>query len=138
MKMTLYTDGGARGNPGPAGIGYVLTPEGADPIEHEEYIGEATNNQAEYRALLAGLTRAQAQGADEVDCYLDSELVVRQVNGQYRVKNADLKQLVEQVKKVSDTFSRVSFQHVPRAQNAKADKLVNDAIDEADVSKNSA
>lgn len=138
MNAKLYTDGGARGNPGPAGIGYVLIKTEAAVIEYGEYIGEATNNQAEYKALLAGLARAQREGVRAIDCFLDSELVVRQLNGQYRVKNPDLVQLVSDVKKIANIFTTVSFTHIPRAENAKADALVNTAIDEAQASKNSA
>ena len=126
---TLFTDGGARGNPGPAGIGFVLSQIGSAPFEYGEYIGTATNNQAEYRALLACLTKAKKQGIQELQCFLDSELVVKQVRGEYRVKNEDLKILLGEIKKILPTFSRVTFEHVPRSKNAHADKLVNVALD---------
>lgn len=129
MKATLFTDGGARGNPGPAGIGFVLEIEGEKKISVGKYIGETTNNQAEYQALLAGLTRARKEGVKEIECFLDSELVVKQLKGQYKVKNVDLKPRVAQVKELMQSFDRVSFTHVRREKNALADALVNEAID---------
>lgn len=130
MKVaTLYTDGGARGNPGPAGIGFVLSEIGSPVVEHGEYIGTATNNQAEYKALLAGLICAKKKKISELQCFLDSELVVKQVRGEYRVKNEELKILLDEIKKILSVFSRVTFEHVPRSKNAHADKLVNEALD---------
>lgn len=128
-RATLFTDGGARGNPGPAGIGFVLTGIGSTPILYKEYIGKGTNNQAEYRALLAGITRAKKEGVKDLMCYLDSELVVKQVRGEYRVKNEELKALLGEIKKLLPVFTSITFQHVPRAKNAIADKLVNEALD---------
>jgi ribonuclease HI len=128
-RATLYTDGGARGNPGPAGIGFVLTGIGSTPILYKEYIGKGTNNQAEYRALLAGIARAKTEGVKDLLCYLDSELVVKQVRGEYRVKNEELKVLLGEIKKLLPAFASITFQHVPRAKNAIADKLVNEALD---------
>ncbi|HSX24689.1 MAG TPA: ribonuclease HI family protein [Candidatus Andersenbacteria bacterium] len=128
-RGTLFTDGGARGNPGPAAIGFLLSHIGGVPIEYGEYIGTATNNQAEYKALLAGLAAAKKQGIQELQCFLDSELVVKQVRGEYRVKNEELKLLLTEIKKLITYFSSVTFQHVPRSKNAKADKLVNEALD---------
>ena len=128
-RATLFTDGGARGNPGPAAIGFVLSQIGSLPIEHGEYIGTATNNQAEYKALLAGVSVAKKQGVQELQCFLDSELVVKQVRGEYRVKNVELKLLLADIKKVIVDFSSITFQHVPRSKNAHADKLVNEALD---------
>ncbi|PIT97977.1 MAG: ribonuclease H [Candidatus Andersenbacteria bacterium CG10_big_fil_rev_8_21_14_0_10_54_11] len=128
MKGVLHTDGGARGNPGPAGIGFVLQ-IGRREILAGEYIGETTNNQAEYRALLGGLQRALAEGVTELQCYIDSELVVKQLAGQYRVKDIKLKPLYKQVCELVDRFARVSFTHVRREKNKVADKLVNEAID---------
>lgn len=130
MKATLHTDGGARGNPGPAGIGYVLGIAGKPPIVHGEYIGHATNNQAEYKAFIAGLKRARAEHVSELDCLLDSELVVKQLQGEYKVKNVDLKPLVRQAQELIEQFARITFSHIPRAKNARADALVNKAIDE--------
>lgn len=131
MKAILYTDGGARGNPGPAGIGYVLTLEDGREMTGQEYIGTATNNQAEYKALLAGMKRASDEGVQELECKLDSELVVRQMTGEYRIKDVDLKPLAEQVKTLAAAFTQVSFGHVRREHNKQADTLVNRAIDEA-------
>lgn len=129
-RGTLHTDGGARGNPGPAAIGFVLAEVGSLPILYKEYIGTGTNNQAEYRALLAGVTRAKEEGIQDLTCYLDSELVVKQVRGEYRVKNADLQELLAEIKQILPSFSSVTFEHIPRAKNAQADKLVNEALDE--------
>ena len=131
MQATLFTDGGARGNPGPAGIGYVLSFEDGREIRAGEYVGEITNNQAEYRALLAGITRAKQERVGELLCHLDSELVVRQLTGEYRVKDPDLKPLFEQVNALVPSFSKVSFEHVPREENTEADALVNEALDRA-------
>ncbi|MCE9642773.1 MAG: ribonuclease HI family protein [Candidatus Andersenbacteria bacterium] len=130
MKVaTLFTDGGARGNPGPAAIGFILSQMGNVPLEYGEYIGHATNNQAEYRALLAGLTEAKKQGIQGVQCFLDSELVVKQVRGEYRVKNDELKELLAEIKKLFPAFTSLTFQHVPRSKNKIADRLVNEALD---------
>jgi ribonuclease HI len=130
-KATLYTDGGARGNPGPAGIGAVLTMQGQQPISCSEYIGETTNNQAEYRALLQGLELAQKQGVTHLACFLDSELIVKQLRGEYRVKHPELKPIYDSVVALAKVFDAVSYEHVPRAKNKLADKLVNEAIDAA-------
>ncbi len=129
-RATLYTDGGARGNPGPAGIGFVLSGVGSAPILYKEYIGNGTNNQAEYRALLSGIARAKKEGVQDLVCYLDSELVVKQVRGEYRVKNEELKILLGEIKKLLPVFASISFHHVPRNKNKIADKLVNEALDE--------
>jgi len=128
-RVTLHTDGGARGNPGPAGIGFVLVLPDKTEIAHGEYIGETTNNQAEYQALLAGLERALSLGVREIDCYLDSELVVKQLNGQYKVKHEDMKLLWSDVGDLKRKFSSISFTHVMRVKNKKADALVNKALD---------
>lgn len=131
-RLILWTDGGARGNPGPAGIGVVLTDaQGELVAEIAEYIGEATNNQAEYRALIAGLTRAQELAATVVDIRMDSELVVRQLQGEYKVKNENMKPLYAQATALLKTFARYTIQHVRREQNTEADKLVNQALDAA-------
>lgn len=129
-KLKLYTDGGARGNPGPAGIGAVLKDEHGKTIaEISEYIGETTNNQAEYEALIAGLEKIKGLGADEVECFLDSELVVKQMRREYRVKDKDLAGLFTKVWDLSLGFKKISFTHVMRQYNQEADKLVNRAID---------
>ena len=128
----LYTDGGARGNPGPAGIGAVLLTAAGDVVEElGDFIGKATNNVAEYQALLAGLELALDRGVQRLDVFLDSELVVRQVNGQYKVKDAGLKPLHAQACLLLSRFPEVDVKHVRREQNAEADRLVNEAIDAA-------
>lgn len=129
MRATLFTDGGARGNPGPSGIGYVLSIEGQEKIFHGGYIGEATNNQAEYKALVAGLKRALQENVQELECFLDSELVVKQVRGEYRVKNAELKPFIAEISDLKKKFRKISFSHVRREKNEEADLLVNQAID---------
>jgi ribonuclease HI len=131
-KFTLYTDGGARGNPGPSGIGVVIYDGGEQPIRKiGERIGDGTNNQAEYAALIRGLKEVLDLGGEEVDCYLDSELVVRQLNGQYKVREPELQKLIAEVFKLSNRFLKVSFSHVRREKNKLADKLVNEALDNA-------
>lgn len=129
MKAILNCDGGARGNPGPAGIGFVLAVTAAPVIYYSQYVGETTNNVAEYRALIAGLKRAQQSGVTEVEVRLDSELVVRQMKGEYRVKDDKLKPLFAEAQRLTARFQRITFQHVPREKNARADALVNKAID---------
>ena len=132
MKLVVHVDGGARGNPGPAAVGIVLsTPDGEVVDEAWALIGEATNNVAEYRGLLLGLERARALGATEVEVVNDSELVARQVSGVYRVKHADMKPLHSQALAALDRFERWSIRSVPREENARADKLVNRALDSA-------
>lgn len=128
---TLHTDGGARGNPGPAGSGFVLHVSADRTVKRGSYLGKMTNNQAEYRALLAGLQQAQAEGVRELICYLDSELVVNQLNGSYRVKDVKLAPLYREVQAQAASFDQISFHHVPRAKNAHADELVNRAINAA-------
>lgn len=129
--LTIYTDGGARNNPGPAGIGVVIK-EGRKVVERYcEYIGKATNNQAEYQAVIAGLQRAKELGAKEAHCYLDSELVVNQLNRRYRVKDKDLAPLFVKVWNLSLDFQKVIFIAIPREKNKEADKLVNEALDKA-------
>ena len=129
-RVVLYVDGGARGNPGPAGIGVVITdPDGAELSRANDYIGVATNNVAEYKALIHGLERARALGASEVEIVNDSELVARQVTGEYRVKNPGLRPLHELAEEALRAFERWSIRPVPRAENEDADALVNEAID---------
>ena len=130
MKAVLHVDGGARGNPGPAAIGVVIsTPEGEVLDELGETIGVATNNVAEYRGLLRGLERARALGATEVDVINDSELVARQLTGAYKVKHPAMKPLHAEATAALAGFDRWSIRSVPRAQNARADELVNQALD---------
>lgn len=129
-RAIVNVDGGARGNPGPAAIGVVVRDgEGAVLEKLGEKIGEATNNVAEYRALLKGIELAASRGATEVELIGDSELVVRQVEGRYKVKNAGMKELHAEVKKALAGFDSWSIRHVRRAENADADRLVNEALD---------
>ena len=129
-KFIIYTDGGARNNPGPAGIGAVLMDENKNIVaEISEYIGLGTNNQAEYKALLAAIRKARELKAEEVEFYLDSELVVKQMKREYRVKDKELAQLFLKIYNISLGFKKISFTHVPRELNKEADKLVNEAID---------
>ncbi|HEY1285871.1 MAG TPA: ribonuclease HI family protein [Solirubrobacterales bacterium] len=132
QKLLVNVDGGARGNPGPAAIGVVVqSPEGEVLEEIGERIGAATNNVAEYRALLLGIRRAAELGASEVELVGDSELIVRQVKGEYRVKDATLRELHAEVAKALRPFESWSIRHVRREHNAGADLLVNRALDEA-------
>jgi ribonuclease HI len=132
VKVVVHVDGGARGNPGPAAAAAVLaTPDGEVLDEAHELLGVATNNVAEYRGLLLGLARARALGADEVEVVNDSELVAKQVNGQYKVKHPDMRPLYQQALEALGAFERWSIRSVPRAQNAQADALVNEALDGA-------
>jgi ribonuclease HI len=129
-RLVVNVDGGARGNPGPAAIAaVVVTPEGEVLEEISEAIGRATNNVAEYRALLLGIERAAALGAGEIDLVGDSELIVRQVRGEYRVKDAALRDLHARVREGLAGFDRWSIRHVRREENERADGLVNEALD---------
>jgi ribonuclease HI len=128
-RVTVHVDGGARGNPGPAAIAAVVTIGEDEVASKNEYIGEATNNVAEYRALLLGLELARRVGATEVDVINDSELVARQIGGEYKVKHAGLKPLFEEAMAALRGFDGWSVRNVPRAENARADGLVNDALD---------
>ena len=130
MKVVVHVDGGARGNPGPAAAAAVISsPDGEVLDEAAERIGTATNNVAEYRGLLLGLERAKALGASEVEVVNDSELIAHQVDGSYKVRNADLRPLHAQAKQALAGFERWSIRPVPRAENAAADALVNAALD---------
>ena len=130
MKVVVHVDGGARGNPGPAAIGVVVSsPNGEVLEETAEPIGVATNNVAEYRALLRGLERARALGAREVEIVNDSELVARQVSGAYKVKHPAMKPLHAEAMAALGQFDRWLIRSVPRAHNARADELVNEALD---------
>jgi probable phosphoglycerate mutase len=132
-NLVIHTDGGARGNPGPAAIGVVLEVErdGARETigEVAETIGVASNNVAEYRAIIRALEAAERLGASSVTCLLDSLLVVEQLNGRYRVKSEDMKPLHARVRELAGHFALVTFQHVRREQNQEADRLVNLALD---------
>lgn len=129
-SLTVNVDGGARGNPGPAAIGAVVRDGDGEVLEERgERIGRATNNVAEYRALLLGIELAAAHGAGELELVGDSELIVRQVEGRYKVKDATMKELHGQVKAALAPFGSWSIRHVRREQNADADRLVNQALD---------
>lgn len=132
MKLIVHVDGGARGNPGPAAIAAVLSsPEGDVVEEAKEAIGVASNNVAEYRALLLGVERAKALGASEVEIVNDSELIAKQINGEYKVKHPDMKPLHAQSVAALGGFDDWLVRTVPRAQNSHADALVNQALDAA-------
>ncbi|MEA2264554.1 MAG: ribonuclease [Solirubrobacteraceae bacterium] len=132
VKLVVHVDGGSRGNPGPAAAGAVLrTPDGDLVAEASRTLGRATNNVAEYRALLLGLERARELGAREVEVINDSELVAKQVTGRYKVKHADMKPLHAEARAALAGFERWSIRSVPRAENADADALVNAALDGA-------
>lgn len=136
-RMRMYADGGSRGNPGPAASGFVLFEfdesgeQGEKIFEHGEYLGVATNNQAEYTAIVLGLKKARELGAESLDVRLDSELAVKQLNGEYRVKNPDLAKIFLQVYNLRPHFREIRFTHVRREFNKEADAMVNKALDEA-------
>ncbi|MCP3061846.1 ribonuclease HI family protein [Myxococcus sp. K38C18041901] len=129
--VRVYSDGAARGNPGPAGAGAVVTDaEGQVVARLGRFLGTQTNNHAEYMGLLLGLKHAKVLGAREVDVFADSELLIRQLGGQYQVKSATLRPLFDEAKKLLSGFARVKLHHIPRAKNAEADVMSNRAIDE--------
>ncbi len=130
--LVVNVDGGSRGNPGPAAIGVVIATTGGEVLEElGETIGAATNNVAEYRALLRGIERATELGASELELVGDSELVVKQVRGEYKVKDPNLKALHAQVRSALTGVGSWRIRNVPREQNAEADRLVNEALDGA-------
>jgi ribonuclease HI len=130
VRVVVHVDGGARGNPGPAAAAAVISAPGGEVLDQAaELLGEQTNNVAEYRGLLLGLRRARDLGATEVEVINDSELVARQVNGAYKVKHAALKPLHAEALALLAQFDAWSMRNVPRAQNAHADALVNEALD---------
>jgi ribonuclease HI len=132
VKVVVHVDGGARGNPGPAAVAAVAsTPDGEELAERKLYIGEATNNVAEYRALLLGLELARELGAEEVEVINDSELVAYQIGGEYKVKHAGLRPLFTESMQALRGFHKWSIRPVRREHNARADELVNEALDEA-------
>ena len=132
MKIVVNVDGGARGNPGPAAVAAVATtPDGDELAERKLYIGEATNNVAEYRALLLGLELARDLGAEEVEVINDSELIARQIGGEYKVKHAGLKPLYAEAMNELRSFHKWAVRPVRRDENTRADELVNEALDEA-------
>jgi ribonuclease HI len=132
-RLTLYSDGGARGNPGPAAIAYLAVTEAGKVIRADSrFIGERTNNQAEYIALIAALEFAEAMKAEEVICHLDSELVGKQLTGEYNVKNPGLQKLWRKAVELKEGFRKISFVNVPRSNPyiSMADELVNKTLDE--------
>jgi ribonuclease HI len=132
VKARLFTDGGARGNPGPAAAAYVLEAEDGTVLDARgQAIGTATNNIAEYRALVAGLAKALELSVDDVEVVSDSELLVRQMNGEYRVKNEALRELSLEAARLARGLRRVSYRAVRRAENELADRLVNEVLDAA-------
>lgn len=129
--MILNTDGGARGNPGPGAIGVVIkNAKGEVVFELGRYLGVCTNNEAEYKALEAGMQSALEKKFADLTCNLDSELVVKQLNGEYKVKNDRLQILYKKIKELEKKFEKISYHHVPRAKNKEADALVNKVLDE--------
>jgi ribonuclease HI len=133
VKARLSTDGGARGNPGPAAFGYVLeTEDGTVLAAHGERIGVATNNVAEYSALIAGLEKALDLGVDDVEVVSDSELLVKQMTGEYRVKNEALRELSLKASRLARQLASVTYTAVRREHNELADRLVNEALDSAE------
>ncbi len=128
-KVIIFTDGASRGNPGPAAIAAIIQDETGKPIASlSRRIGTTTNNEAEYRAIIAALQKAVSLGAREVELKSDSELVVRQINGSYRVKAPALKPLYQQVKKLQGFVERLTITHISRRQNTRADRLANKAL----------
>lgn len=131
MKLITYTDGGARGNPGPAAGGIVIKNEAGEIIDSfGEYYGEQTNNFAEYSALVSGLKKAKELGADEVDCILDSELIVKQMRREYKVKEPTLQKKFIEAWNAAAVFKKTSFRHTARENNRQADAIVNKILDE--------
>ena len=134
MPATLYADGGARGNPGPAAIGVVLRDsEGAELDTISRSIGETTNNVAEYTAVIEGLKLAHARGVTDLEVKLDSKLVVHQLSGEWKIKSDALRGLAVEAKRLLNRFRAVELEHVARGKNSDADKLVNQALDAAQV-----
>jgi len=131
MSWQLFTDGGSRGNPGPGACAYVLyDPAGNLQEKCGKYLGKVTNNQAEYEGIIEGLKAAKQNRVEELGCLLDSELVVRQINGTYKIKDPGLKPRTLEVFKLIQNFKTVTFNYIPREQNKEADKLVNETLDQ--------
>ncbi len=136
MKLVVYTDGGARNNPGPAAIGVVITQEDQTLKKYSDFIGQATNNQAEYQAVIFALKKVKLLFGKKkakkmnIEVCLDSQLMVKQLNHQYKIKEKDLQLLFLKVWNLILYFGQVSFKHIPRQQNKEADRLVNQALDE--------
>src|SRR5262245_10532620 len=130
-EYVIHTDGGARGNPGPAAFAYVIECPGRSAIEEKGFLGETTNNVAEYEGLVRALEHARKLGARKLLVLSDSELVVRQMNGDYKVRHAGLLPLYEQADELRRSFDHVTFRHIRRENNKRADQLCNDALDAA-------
>ncbi len=130
MELTIYTDGASRNNPGEAGAGIFILQDGKPIAKIARYLGTTTNNIAEYTAAIIGLEEAVKRGATNVKLFADSELLVKQLNGQYRVKNEGLKPLYQKVKELIAKIGSVEVQYIPRERNKEADALANKAIDE--------
>jgi ribonuclease HI len=130
MTYKLFTDGGSRGNPGPGGIGVVLENDKGEVIyELAKYIGKCTNNEAEYLALIAGLKIAEQKKVKNLEAFIDSQLVAKQVNGEYKVKDARMKMYYREAANFRGVFDNLKFTHVKRGKNTRADELVNEALD---------
>jgi ribonuclease HI len=130
MKLTIYTDGGARGNPGPAAIGVVIkNQKNQNLAAYGEFIGRATNNVAEYMALISGLKKAHNLGATEVECILDSLLVAEQMNGRFKIKDKNLQKLFVEAWNATQNFKHATFRHTCRENNKEADKMLNKVLD---------
>lgn len=131
-KLQLSTDGGARGNPGPAGAGLVIKDENGNLLlEHGQYLGETTNNVAEYSALIEALKFAKSLGGTDLEILMDSELIVKQMLGEYKIKQPHLQELAGNVKRLLSEFNSYQFKHILREYNKEADRMVNKAIDDA-------
>lgn len=134
-KLVIYTDGGSRGNPGPAAIGVVIVGDEIGKKEYGEYVGEVTNNVAEYKALIFALKKAkqllgnEKSGSTVLEANLDSELLVKQLNGEYKVKESEMRNLFMEVWNLKMDFREVIFKHIPREKNTQADKIVNQVLD---------
>jgi len=127
--VRIHIDGAARGNPGPAAFAFIIRRDGQPAEEHKETLGTKTNNYAEYTALVKALERAADRGDRELHIYSDSELLVKQMNGEYKVKNPDLKELYDEASILRRKFKSVKLEHIPRARNSDADRLCNEALD---------
>ncbi|MBU4337987.1 ribonuclease HI family protein [Patescibacteria group bacterium] len=127
--LTIYSDGGSRGNPGPAAIGVALCASNGKTYEYGEFIGKATNNEAEYKALIMALLKAKSLKAKNVRCFLDSELAVKHLNHQYRIKDEKIIPLFIKIWNLTFDFEKITFTYIPREKNKKADALVNKILD---------
>jgi len=130
-KLLLYTDGGSRNNPGPAAIGFLIKGEDGQILKKGgRFLGQATNNEAEYYALVEGLKEAKKLSPQHLTCFLDSSLVVNQLNGKFKIKEARLRELVFEVKTLEKEFASIRYYYIPREKNREADAIVNQILDE--------